>query len=63
MSKWPDCPVVSCKNDLCHTKCQALTDWEDVEQLTNVGMWCESCQTTHWSGRCDPDLDQQRMPR
>lgn len=37
-----------------------VTDWEDVEQRSNLGTWCESCQTTHWSGQCDPDLDQQR---
>lgn len=37
-----------------------VTDWEDVEQRTNVGQWCDSCQTTHWSGQCDPDDDSQR---
>lgn len=40
-----------------------VTDWEDVEQATNVGAWCEACQSTHWSGQCDPDVDEQRMPR
>lgn len=24
MSKWPGCPTVACKNDLCHTECQLL---------------------------------------
>jgi len=37
-----------------------VTDWEDVEQTINVGAWCEACQSTHWSGQCDPDLDEQR---
>lgn len=40
-----------------------VTDWEDVEQRTNVASWCEACQTHHWAGQCDPDLDEQRMPR
>lgn len=24
MSKWPGCPVIACKNDLCYTGCRAL---------------------------------------
>lgn len=24
MSKWNGCPVVACKNDLCHSECQHL---------------------------------------
>ena len=26
MSKWPGCPVVACKNDLCDEGCQAMTN-------------------------------------
>lgn len=40
-----------------------VTDWEDVERRTNVAAWCEACQSNHWSGQCDPDTDEQRMPR
>lgn len=24
MSKWDGCPIIACKNDLCHTGCQYL---------------------------------------
>ncbi|WP_291869700.1 hypothetical protein [Bradyrhizobium sp.] len=36
----------------------AVTDWEDVEQRSNVIPWCDPCQSNHWE--CNPDLDQQR---
>jgi len=26
MPKWPGCPVVACKNDLCAEGCQAMTE-------------------------------------
>lgn len=26
MSKWPDCPVIACKNDGCKDRCLALKD-------------------------------------
>lgn len=42
---------------------ETVTDWEDVEQLTNVIPWCDACQGNHWPSQCDPDSDQQRMPR
>lgn len=40
-----------------------VPDWEDVEQLTNVARWCDACQTHHWSGQCNPDVDEQRFTR
>ena len=41
-----------------------VTDWEDVEQLTNVIPWCEACQSNHYyPDQCDPDDDSQRFPR
>lgn len=39
-----------------------VTDWEDVEQRTNVT--CVTCREKLWACRCDsPDVDEQRMPR
>lgn len=40
-----------------------VTDWEDVEQLTNVIPWCDACQSNHWPSQCDPDVDEQRLQR
>lgn len=37
MSKWPDCPIVACKNDLCHTECQALKYQKDMTEA--VRFW------------------------
>lgn len=42
---------------------RTVTDWEDVEQRTNVVPWCDACQSNHWLGQCDPDSDEQRLPR
>jgi hypothetical protein len=39
-----------------------VTDWEDVEQRTNVVPWCEACQINHWAGQCAPDLDAEVAP-
>ncbi len=52
-----------CHGDIADPYCELVTDWEDVEQRINVVPWCDACQSNHWPDQCDPDLDQQRMPR
>ena len=49
-----------CDGDVDDPYCELVTDWEDVEQRTNVIPWCDACQSYHHKWNCNPDLDQQR---
>lgn len=51
-----------CDGDVDDPYRELVTDWEDVEQRTNVT--CVTCREKLWACRCDdPDVDEQRFPR
>lgn len=57
MSKWPGCPVVACKNDLCHEECQALkmqvTTRKDPIIPTVEAIESMQRNVYYWGDRCD----------
>lgn len=62
MSKWAGCPIIACKNDLCHDGCQVLKNCSKCGAMVDERFDC--CEvhdlTKHHSEESMSNLNQQQ---
>ncbi len=46
MSKWIGCPVVACKNDLCHTECRVLKQQKEPKRRSGLAGKMKTIEAT-----------------